>query len=129
MNFSEYYQLFEATSFEDLPESIPYGFWIYPNADFKIVPSGLKHNNVARMIINILKLSKEFYNFKMEHPLSEYIRDEGEQAYVFLMERNFLRVVYVDSALYYRGEKTNNAQLKTLKDLAKYYHVMLVEDE
>jgi len=75
----------EATSFKTLPDKPPYGFWIYPNGDFKIVPFQ-KHAKVAEMIIkNSSTLSARYEKYKKT--IDKYI-----DYFDFLNTQKFIRV-------------------------------------
>ena len=125
--------LLESTSFLDLPDSPPYGFWISPGGEFFVV-SREKHEKVAKEIIKQNPTLKDAY--KLEKHKSFY------HVHYFLTRRKYIRVVespfnsnkkyYVDLFAYDPSTDKNisfaptHSSLKTLKDIAKFYGAELI---
>lgn len=122
-NFVRY--ILEYTSFVDLPEKPPYGFWISPGGSF--YPVGFqKHDSVAMNVINSTpSLSKEFDDL-----------EDKTDVYEFLQKRKWLRVVkstnsvrtYLADCFVYNIDVLatisfvpTQKSLKTLKDICEYY--------
>lgn len=125
-NFDNFIKLFlEFTSFLDLPEHAPYGFWISPDGHFFPV-NFQKHESVGMDIINKNKVLAQEYDSE----------EDKHDVYSFLQKRKWLRLArissqireyYVDSFLYdvdsmrsISFEPTRKS-LNTLKDICQYY--------
>lgn len=125
-NFDYFVNLFlEFTSFLDLPEKAPYGFWISPDGHFFPV-NFQKHDSVGMNIIN-------------KNPVLAQEYDEQEDkhdVYSFLQKRKWLRVAksnsqiseyYADCFLYDVDSmrivpfEPTRKSLNTLKDICQYY--------
>ena len=81
-------QLGLSISTKDLPEVCPYGFWVSPHGNFKVV-SGMQHHMEA---INILTIAEKVNPKIIPNP------DENSES--ILYDNGYLRVV--------QGHKNNN---------------------
>jgi hypothetical protein len=125
-NFDRFVKLFlEFTSFLDLPETPPYGFWISPNGHFFPVRFQ-RHDDVGMNIINKNKFLSKQYD----------LEENKQDIYSFLQKNKWLRVVknsehlkeyYADCFLYDVDSmrstpfKPTDKSLKTLKDICDFY--------
>ena len=121
MDFLKLYSLILEASFADLPDSAPYGFWIYPDGDFAIVKRIMGHGYIAIEIINKNpQLKAEFYrHHKLDDP------DLDGQAHEFLLGRGYNRVAISNGFLYFSKMLDNitNRQKQTIKDIAAFYDI------
>ena len=125
-NFDNFIKLvLEFTSFLDLPESPPYGFWISPDGHFFPV-NFQKHDRVGMDIIN-----------KNQTLAKEYDSEEDKNdVYSFLQKRKWLRVAksstnireyYVDCFVYDADAlkilpfEPTRKSFNTLYDICQYY--------
>lgn len=125
-NFDNFIKLFlEFTSFLDLPEKPPYGFWISPDGHFFPV-NFQKHDSVGMDIINKNRTLAQEYD----------LEENAHDVYSFLQKRKWLRVVknntrfneyYADCFLYDVDSmrsisfEPSRKSLNTLKDICQYY--------
>lgn len=113
--------ILEATSFLDLPDDLPYGFWISPSGEFFVV-GFQEHASVADEII---ESKADFFE--------EYNSMESMSATNFLAHKKYIRIAkmfreltgdifYVDIVT---GKsipfEPTNSSVKTAKDIAEYY--------
>lgn len=139
MKFERLYQLvLEKTSFADLPDTAPYGFWIYPNGDIQMVEYE-QHAKVGweKIIAPSPVLLQQFFEMFPDVKAKSDIQKK-HYANIFLKKKNFCRVMCdtdYGNILYYAGAKNrwspiqlSNAQKQTAKDLAMLYDMRAVED-
>lgn len=132
MKFQKLYSLLvESSSFEDLPNKPPYGFFIHPNGDFTIATSQWGHYAAAVTILNEKpELKKKFYDELDERDKNRSLDDMMMKASIFVFEQNYNRVAIEKPTLYYSETskynpfiQVTNAQKRTIKDLAAFYQL------
>lgn len=106
------------SNMRNLPEQVPYGFWISPTGSFIPVKSQM-HIQVAYDIIDddmVLKRKFDEYSDTAAFP----------SAYGFMFKLGWIRVVNMIDTL--EGSSSNedltNSSKRTLKDLALFYHLV-----
>lgn len=106
------------SSFADLPEEKPYGFWVSPSGHFHIVPwEG--HSKMAKIIVNRIPNYKE--ELAKQHP------HLGPAS--FIMLKSWARVVCEVENMWFHLDKRSfqltPKQKQTLEDLAMFYGMQL----
>lgn len=116
--------ILEATSFVDLPNYIPYGFWISPSGEYFVVTS--HHLNTGiELIKNNPKLRAHYLEFTKGR--------NSTLVYEFLGMLKYVRVVkegsYLMADSFYYNEngkqvpfEISSAARKTIKDLGSFYN-------
>lgn len=133
MTFSRLYDLLlynviEESSFADLPDRPPYGFWIHPDGDFSIIIKPYNHNDWALKLAE-LKYQEEFAAIKERFMPTRFKESLGRAAHDFLLEKGYARVVMDDSLIFCNTSKAStNRQTKTLKDLSAFYGLRIHND-
>lgn len=121
-NFDNFVNLFlEATSFLDLPDRPPYGFWISPTGEFFPVRFERHYEEALKIMSRNRKLRQEYED------------DRHPDMYNFLSSRKYLRVVMEGDTYYadiFSYDLVNsvivpfiptNTSVKLLKDIAEFY--------
>lgn len=115
------------SSFTELPEEVPYGFWITPNGKIYTVDY-MKHNSVA---IDIIKQFEPHLDDIFERGS---IKNRGD----FLISMNYLRLnissdtcyvdctYYPDSSNVIKRIKPTSKAKKTVEDIAMFYDIPVV---
>lgn len=122
-NFDNFVNLFlEATSFMDLPDKPPYGFWISPHGEFFSVKFEQHYEVALKIITRNRTLDQEYDKAGMPDP------------YEFLTARKYIRMVkseqmyYAD--LYTYTDRMNhkfipfeptNTSVRLIKDIGEFY--------
>jgi hypothetical protein len=119
-------------SFEELPSTRPYGFWISPKGKIYSVIT-MDHVGEGKNIVNYFEpeLKEEFEKYPY---ISEFLIKQGVHVSDFLIKKGFLRTVFMEDEMlidnyYYDVEKkknikqppTNKAK-KTAQDIAIFYN-------
>lgn len=127
MKFERLYKLLlEASSFSDLPDNPPYGFWIHPNGDFTVVTM-MNHDEAAMKIVNSNPTLKAIWIDKTSGMTSIFMKEQ--EAYFVILRHNYNRVVISNGTLFYAkpvpkdNRVPTNSQLRTAKDLAAFYNL------
>lgn len=141
MNFDKLYRLIcemakirkKFHNFNDLPNTSPYGFWIYPTGEFYMVMDAHSHEEYGEeMIESNIRLLENYKDWKnagkesmVEMNRSEW--DFDDSASNFLWNHKYIRVVLdrTKPAYYWESyrNKIDNKQMQTLKDLAMFYDI------
>lgn len=114
MRFNYYIKLLLESSFASLPSSPPYGMWITPSGEFRIV-SRTGHHSVAEDIIAENKVLRAKFN-----------KIDPDLIFVFMNDNKYIRVVFETrhDNLYYSCTFTpSHRQIQTIKDLAMLYDI------
>lgn len=114
MRFNYYIKLLLESAFASLPNSPPYGFWITPSGEFKIV-SRSGHFEVAENIIT-----------NNEALLAKFKKTDPDLIFVFMNNNKYIRVVLEmrhDNLYYSCTFMPSPRQLQIIKDLAMFYDI------
>lgn len=119
--------ILEATSFLDLPDELPYGFWVSPIGEFFVV-NFQEHEEVA---FEIIESKANFFE--------EYNSGKGNTGSCtnFLSEKKYIRIAkmfneltgdifYVDEALNRNVVfEPTNSSTRTANDIAAFYNTKI----
>jgi hypothetical protein len=109
-------------SFLDLPDELPYGFWILPSGEFIVIKRMMGHDEALEDLKDELKI---------RYPKLSFTGTLGYGSLEKAMKAGFIRAVRMPGAIgitYHPMFLKGTAAKKTAKDIAEFYNTKLQDD-